>query len=225
MNGEQIEHVRIWSPWLRACHWAIAVGVLFQVASSWGMTRDAVDPAFWRDWHVIVGQLMTLALAARAVLMFFPGTCSWRELAPRRSELAAITQMIKFYLTFTRFPLPAWFAHNPFWKPLYLAVLVLLALSALSGLLFHSPYPLAGRSAPALHAAVATPIAAFALFHVVAVFLHDLKGRGAFVSAMIGGGRYVHVDRGGPFGAGRPKGPVSVSVDAIKTPDKTRRTP
>lgn len=221
MKQERIEYVRVWSPWLRASHWVIAFGALFEIASAFGMRNDVSDPGFWRDWHVIVGQLVALALAVRVALLFTPGSSNWREFLPRRSQFPAMLQMIRFYISFTRHPLPAWFAHNPLWKPVYPLALLLLAVSAASGLAFHTDVPLAGYSAAGLHATVASPIGVFALFHVIAVFLHDLKGRGAFVSAMIGGYRYVHVGRNGP--GARTRGPVSASLDGITTPDSSRK--
>lgn len=223
MENERIQYIRLWSPWLRTSHWIIALGTLFQIASAWAMANDATDPAFWRDWHLMTGQVMTLALALRLVLMFLPGSSHWRELIPRRSEFPAMLAMIKFYLSLARWPLPRWFAHNPLWKPVYLLVLLLLLVSAVSGLLHHGTSGAAGFHAATLHGAVATPITLFVLLHVVAVFLHDLKGRGSLVSAMIGGSRYVHVEvREDDSRAAPGKGAVRIALDSITTPDRPR---
>ena len=222
MQREKIEYVPLWSPWLRASHWIIALGTLFQIASAWGMDNDAFRPAFWRDWHVMVGQLIALALALRILLLFLPGSSHWSSLAPRRAELAAMVAMIKFYVSFTRWPLPRWFAHNPLWKLLYVLVLLALVVSAVSGLMHHALSGPAAFHGAALHGIVATPITLFALAHVIAVFLHDLKGRGALVSAMISGNRYVHVEARGEKSMPRPSNePIRVPLDRIGRNDRS----
>jgi hypothetical protein len=35
MNTDPIRYVSIWSGWLRAAHWLIASGVLFELSSAW----------------------------------------------------------------------------------------------------------------------------------------------------------------------------------------------
>ncbi len=216
MSGTEIRIVTIWSGWLRLAHWSIAAGALFLAISGIAMNRDAVDPAFWRDWHVIVGQLACFAVALRLGLLAAPGSSGWRALVPRRSEWPAIGAMLRFYVTGGKAPLPNWHAHNPLWKPVYLAVLLALLLSAVSGLGYHGTLHIGGLTMPALHAALAAPLALFMVAHLAAVFLHDLRGGNALVSAMIGGERVVRIKR--PDVAGEPGGPVRVSLDAIRDP-------
>jgi Ni/Fe-hydrogenase 1 B-type cytochrome subunit len=221
---EEIRRVRVWPGWLRAAHWLIAAGVLFQLFSAWTIDQGARDPQFWRDWHLIVGQGVALALALRIVLLFVPGTGNWRALAPDKSPQAFL-QMVKFYFSLGRVPLPGWYAHNPFWKPIYPMVLLVLAAVCATGML-----GVAGLGDPdnvaQWHRRLAHVIAIFTLCHVVAVVLHDLKGEGAFLSSMISGYRYFHV-------GGRTRdlldsipGPSSVSVplDSLKKPGKQDQT-
>jgi len=189
---ENIRYVLVWSGWLRLAHWVIAAGVLFQIVSAWAIAHQNVDVLFWRDWHMIIGQVLLIALMLRLALLFFPGSSHWRSLIPNRSDIPNIVQMIKFYVTFARFPLPNWYAHNPLWKPLYLLLFVLLAGCLLAGIFLNAPYHIAGFSLPALHSLLAQIITLFVIAHVIAVFLHDLKGKGAFISAMINGYRYFH---------------------------------
>jgi Ni/Fe-hydrogenase 1 B-type cytochrome subunit len=196
MNTDPIRYVPIWSGWLRAAHWLIAAGVLFELFSAWTFRLAVDDPGFWRDWHVIVGQLVALALLLRIVLLFVPGSSHWRALLPKRGQWRAMLQTLKFYLSLTRAPLPAWYAHNPFWAPVYLLVLLLLAACVASGLLHDVPYRrLSGLQPDTLHAGLGQALALFSLFHVIAAALHDWKGDGALVSAMFSGKRYFHVNR------------------------------
>ncbi len=224
-NQEEIRCVRVWSGWLRLSHWAIAFGVLFQTASAWAIDQGAVDAAFWRDWHLMVGQVLLMALLLRFVLLFFPGSSHWRALLPDRSQSEAYIQMVKFYLTLARTPLPNWYAHNPFWKPLYAMVLLVLAASAATGVLLG-----AGPADPERllhwHRRLSEVLIVFTLFHVVTVFLHDLKGRGAYLSAMISGYRYFHIGARTDVLGNRFEGPstVAVSLETLKKrPDAAKR--
>jgi Ni/Fe-hydrogenase 1 B-type cytochrome subunit len=195
MNTEPIRYVAIWSGWLRSTHWLIAAGVLFELFSAWTLGQGAVDPGFWLDWHVIIGQLVALALLLRIALLFVPGSSHWRALLPKRAHWRTMMQMLKFYLSLTRAPLPAWYAHNPLWAPVYLLVFLLLTACVASGFLHHAPYRLVGLQPAALHADLGELLALFSLVHVIAAALHDWKGEGALVSAMFSGKRYFHVNR------------------------------
>ena len=192
MQLENIRYVLVWSTWLRLSHWLIAAGTLFQITSAWALKHDSVDYTFWLDWHLISGQIILMALALRTVLFFFPGSSNWRAFIPDKTQRQAMVQMIKFYLSLARFPLPNWYAHNPLWLPLYLIIFLVLAGASISGLLYDSPQILLGYPMHELHSALASLIIIFSLFHIATVFLHDLKGKGAFISAMINGHRYFH---------------------------------
>ena len=93
-----------------------------------------------------------------------------------------------------------------------------LLLSAVSGLGYHGPLRIGGLTMPALHAALAAPLALFIVVHLVAVFLHDLRGGNALVSAMIGGERIVRIER-----PDAPGGPVRVSLDALQVGQRRNR--
>lgn len=224
-DREEIRCVRVWPGWLRATHWVIAFGVLFQLASAWAIDQDARDLDFWRDWHLMIGQVVALALAVRMLLLFLPGTGNWRALVPDRSQSEAFMQMVKFYLTLARAPLPNWYAHNPFWKPFYPLVLLVLGAVCVTGML-----DLAGMADPEQvarwHRRLAHVIAIFTAFHVVAVFLHDLKGKGAFLSSMISGYRYFHVGGRTQELLDRIQGPstVSIPLDSLKRPTDDGRS-
>ncbi len=192
---ETIRHVLVWSGWVRLTHWLIAGGVLFQFASAWAIGLGAADYEFWRDWHMICGQLLIIAVVARGILLFIlPGSAHWRALLPDRAQLEGAKQMLMFYLSFARLPLPNWYAHNPFWRQLYPLVWLVLLACAFSGLYYNSASTFLGMSMFGWHGALASIILGFTVTHLVAVFLHDLKGKGASISGMISGYRYFHVE-------------------------------
>jgi len=221
-GGEEIRCVRVWSGWLRLSHWLIACGVLFQIASAWAIAQGAVDTAFWRDWHLMVGQALLIALLLRCILLFVPGSGHWRSLVPDRSQSQAALQMLKFYLTFLRAPLPNWYAQNPFWKPLYALVLLVLAASCATGML-QMQGTLESEWTLHWHRRLADVLTLFTAFHIVTVFLHDLKGKGATVSAMISGYRYFHIGSRSETISGGFDGRSSVEVplDVLRKSSKS----
>ena len=192
MQQENIRYVLVWSGWLRLSHWLITAGILFQITSAWAIRHDNADYTFWLDWHLITGQVILMALALRVALFFFPGSSNWRAFIPEKSQLQAMLQMIKFYLSLARFPLPNWYAHNPLWLPLYLIMFIALAACSVTGLLHDSPKIIFSFTMVKLHSALASMIIIFTIAHIASVFLHDLKGKGAFISAMVNGHRYFH---------------------------------
>lgn len=180
------------------------------------MAHDETGYSFWLDWHLISGQIILMTLALRVALLFFPGSSNWRAFVPERAQFQAMLQMIKFYLSFARFPLPNWYAHNPLWLLVYPVFFLVLAGCSISGLLYNSSHIVFGSPMYELHAALAGLIVSFLIFHIVTVFLHDLKGKGAYISAMVNGFRYFHYpavddDKGSDLPAQQ-----SISIDSIK---------
>ncbi len=216
MQQENIRYVLVWSTWLRLSHWLIAGGVLFQISSAWALAHDEADFDFWLDWHLITGQVLLITLALRVILLFFPGSANWRAFIPERSQFRAMLQMIKFYLSLGRFPLPNYYAHNPLWLPIYPVFYLVLAGCLLSGLLYDGSYIVFGTPMYELHAALAGLIAMFSIFHIGTVFLHDLKGKGACISAMVNGFRYFHHTAVSDKVGSDLSGKLTVSVDSIK---------
>lgn len=192
MPLENIRYTYVWSTWIRLSHWIIAAGTLFQLASAGALKLDSAHYSFWLDWHLISGQILVMALALRVVLLFFPGSSHWRALLPDKTQRQAMLQMLKFYLSLARFPLPNWYAHNPLWMPLYVVFYIVLAGALISGLLYNATYLVFDLPMFLLHQTLANLIGIFCLFHIITVFLHDLKGKGACISAMVNGHRYFH---------------------------------
>ncbi len=183
---ENIQYVLVWNGWLRICHWALAVGVLFQLFSAFALSHQHIDYAFWFDWHQIIGQSLLLVLGLRIILSFQPGSGHWRSFMPNRAKLNGMLQMLKFYISMARGPLPNWYAHNPLWQPLYLIIVLVLIAACITGML-QDQYA-------QLHSSLAMIISLFTLFHVVTAFVHDWKGKGGMISAMVNGYRYFHND-------------------------------
>jgi Ni/Fe-hydrogenase 1 B-type cytochrome subunit len=185
-----IKRVKVWSGLLRLSHWLMAFAVPVLLATGWllGSLPQAYDALL--DYHYLAGYVLIAGVALRVWLLFFGrATDTLADLLPRRQQAGAVLDMLRFYLSFGRWRLPAWYAHNPLWQPLYLLLLTLLVAQILTGVFADAPYLLASRTVGEWHASGAIIIAGIAGLHVLAVFMHDLKGTGSDTSAMINGHR------------------------------------
>lgn len=219
MLEEKIRRTLVWSGALRAVHWLLAAGVAFQLGSGWLMGQGVRDPAFWRDWHLMAGQGVLILLLCRIALLFRPGADGWRSFLPGANLFRGARRTLVFYASLGRAPLPNWYAHNPLWALLYPLLAALLLVAAISGVFHDAPYRLAGLGPGAIHGGAVLLLGWLVAAHVVTAVLHDLKGKGAFISAMINGHRYFHVSTQ-PLEPGTPKGGQSVDVSFDTTPHR-----
>jgi Ni/Fe-hydrogenase 1 B-type cytochrome subunit len=218
MLQPSIRRVMVWTAPLRLAHWLMAASVLALLATGVLMTVAPDLRVASRDYHYIAGYVLIIALALRLYLLLFAaGTAHWRDCLPRGPQLRAALVTLRFYFSFGRTPLPNWYAHNPLWGPVYLLLFALLLLQVVSGLAYTAPYLVGGLSLPVLHAGIAKFVAAFTVAHVAAVFLHDLKGDGGDVSAMINGHRVFVIRPPEPDVRG---GVHEVSVDTLRWPKR-----
>ena len=224
MPQETIRAVLIWSGWIRLLHGVLALEVIFLAISATVLRYGGqIDQAFWQEWHLICGQILLLTVVARLFLLFvLQDSGSWRALLPDPAQTQAFKQMALFYLSAGRTEMPNWFAHNPFWRPVYPFIWLLLLLCGLAGLLSNSPNTVFGMTMFDWHTSLANLMLWISGLHVVAALLHDIKGKGAAISAMLNGYRYFYIKNStavgntpvNPFKGSAP--PVYVSLESIK---------
>jgi len=214
MKTETLHRREIWSQWLRLSHWTLALSTFVLMATGWLVHHTPSVAQAASDWHYIAGSIFTLGLALRIWVLFSDKLMGrWRFLLADL-ELKKMLQMLKFYLSFGNSTLPRWYAHNPLWVPVYLVLLVLMVLVAVTGHL-QGTYPVVfGMYLPSVHASIATLISLFVLGHIIAVFMHDLKGGSDDVSAMINGKRLFEVK---PIPSQEISGVHKISVDSLRT--------
>ena len=216
MSEKEFQRVRIWSGWLRLSHWAVGLATLVLLSTGWLIQESPSLAESALDVHYLAAGILVIGLVARVVLMF-AGQAHERFVAliPRSSELKAIADTLRFYISFGRMPLPRWYAQNPLWKPFYLFCYLVLFVQVVSGAVMPD-YPLvAGFYLPSLHAFWAQGLFWFSLLHVAAVGLHDVRGSMADISAMLSGFRLFSIDRG--LREGDNEEPVRfVSLDDLK---------
>ena len=219
---EQIRRVAVWSGWLRVAHWAMAGATLLLLATGWLIANSPAVAESAAEIHYLGAGVMVFALVLRLFLGFFgAATERFGQMLPRDQELAAMRASLLFYLSLGRAPLPNWFAHNPLWKPIYLFLLLVLALSVVTGWLMPDT-PLIGRLyLPRVHTWLANAIAILTAAHLFSVVLQDLKGKGADISAMINGHRYFGIQRDGLIKPDIPQ--VSIRLDELGRSKDSKR--
>jgi len=192
-SSEQIIRRSVFDLQQRLLHWLIALAVIFQLTSAWLIQHADIDAIAWADWHAMVGQALIVALAYRVFLLLQKGSGYWRLLVPTREQRHIALQTLKFYASLGRLNCPDWYAYNPLWQPLYLLMILVLIVATLSGLATGSH--IAGIDMTRLHAFTSSVILYFSIAHIGFSVLHDVKGHGAQISAMLNGNKYFHITK------------------------------
>lgn len=198
----QIRRALVWPGIQRLTHWIIAFATISLVISGWALRGGLQDNMNLLAGHLTSGWFLAMALLVRIYLLFRGQEVeSWRALVPDANTRQARVATLYCYLSLGRSPLPAYYAHNPLWGPIYLALFVLLAFGTVTGTilaiadpahrLYYEATPwLFGFTLPQWHGSITKVLGTFAVIHILAVVLHELRGPGGDVSAMINGHKY-----------------------------------
>ena len=185
----EIKRLPVWGGWLRLSHWTMAGAIFVLMFSGWLLHR-APELASWiLDAHYYASALLLAGFMVRIYLLFFgKGSDLLASCSLDQHKFKQALAVLGSYMTLCKMPLPKWYAHNPLWGPLYLIFFVLIAIQIVSGLLLMNHITLIGdTSVRGLHLFGFQLTLGFSLLHILAVFVHDLKGTGSDVSAMISG--------------------------------------
>lgn len=208
------QRVSVWSQWMRLAHWSIALSVLTLAATGWLVGSAPSVAVGAADLHGYAASVLMAGLALRIWLLFADkGVGGWEGLVPARANLPAMKQMLVFYLTLGKAPLPNWYAHNPLWVPLYALLYLFLVVMAVTGIFMEEQPLVAGLYLPSIHLAFAKIIAVLTVFHLVTVVLQDIKGKRGDVSAMLNGYKLFESQKPDPVEFMRES--PGVSIDAI----------
>lgn len=212
----EIRRVLIWSGWLRLSHWTLALSVLVLIATGWAISNGPMVAADALEYHYLAASVMIFALVLR-VLVFIRGKPHERlaALFPELSEFNAIKQTFIFYLSLAKQPLPNWYAHNPFWKMLYVFMYVGLLLLLISGTVMVDHPVVFGFYLPSVHASWSTVLTILVLLHLLSTFVHDYYAKTTDISAMVNGYRLFELEG---TGKSRPDlKTVSVELQSMKS--------
>ena len=192
-----IKRQYIWPVSIRLTHGLIALSVLGLLITGTALQYlpQWYDAA--RDYHSILGYCLTLAVVYRLLLFFIAknNAANWRQFRPGSLAKSNFIAMLRFYVTFGRTPLPNWYAHNPFWLPLYLLVFLALILLIGSGFFILNNIQFTTFDIVALHHHISRFVFWFTIFHFIAVIAHDIKGTGSDISAILNGFRIFIIDK------------------------------
>jgi len=225
---EEIYSVEVWPPIIRLLHLLMAATVsillLTGLLMSSGMIlNEVLYQHLLTVWHLPAGHVLLGVIAVRFILLIVRrDVLGWRALMP--DNIRDILKVAVFYLSFARMQLPAYFAHNPLWKLLYLAIYMLLVVQALTGLLLESAWlrsVLRTDSSTALmqHQALLEIILVVVVMHIITSLLHDWKSPSAEISSIINGRKFFHVDKSN--NSINVDKPVSVSLDSLAGNNKS----
>lgn len=190
----------------------MACAIFVLMFSGWLHMRTPELAGWILDAHYYASTLLITALVVRVYLLFFGrGSDLLESCSLDRHKFKQALAVLTSYLTLGKIPLPKWYAHNPLWGPLYLLFFLLMIIQIFSGLLLMNQITLLGDiSIRSLHILGFQFTLGFSLLHILAAFVHDLKGTGSDVSAMISGQRIFVVQTKAP-----PAAPSSVSLDEL----------
>ncbi len=197
MQAITVTRVLVWSRWVRLSHWLIALSCVGLMLTGWLMSNDPILSTAAGDLHYYFSGLLIPALLLRLYLLFFgKGTDHLSDCEPDLHKLRQAKQVLKFYLTLGKVPLPRWFSHNPLWGQLYLLLFLFLTLSAISGVfLLQGIASIIGVSNHDLHWLSYYVVNIFVLLHIPTVFSHDLSNKNADISGMVNGYKIFHTER------------------------------
>lgn len=203
----EVRRVLVWPGVVRVTHWLLAATALVLLATGWLLqtgfvASDELLELLVGTLHRPAGHVFAVALVVRLFHLCArgAGVASWRALLPDRARRDAMRETLRFYSALGSGRPPRYYAHNPLWGPLYLIFFGLAAAQAATGLalelgllrsLLHAEEP----ALLALHGRLAGWILVWSAFHVATAVLHDWRGQGSDVSALISGYRIFVPDR------------------------------
>ena len=193
---ENITRLLVWSKWIRLVHWALALSIMVLLATGWLMKKLPDQITLYADLHYLAAAVLIAAMGVRFwMLLFGRSNEQWIALVPDRHRLKQAGQVLAFYLSLGKSPLPKWYAHNPLWSPLYLLFFLLTLLQVISGLyLLSDTTMIFGLSVRGLHDTGNALLLWFSLLHVISALVHDASNQAGDVSGMINGHRFFFVD-------------------------------
>ncbi len=202
LQAVTVTRVLVWSRRLRLSHWSIALSCTGLMITGWLMNSDPILAGDARDIHYLCSGLLLPALLLRLYLLFFgKGTDHISDCEPDSHKLHQAMEVLRFYLTLGRAPLPRWFSHNPLWSQIYLLLFFFLALSSISGILILlDKVSILGINNNDLHYLTHYVISLFVLLHLPTVFSHDLSNKNDDISGMVNGYKIFHTEKPGHSG-------------------------
>lgn len=192
-----VTRVLVWSRWLRLSHWSMALSCIGLMLTGLLMNIDPILAIYASEAHYFFSGILIPALLLRLYLLFFgKGTDHITDCEPDWHKILQAMEVLRFYLTLGRAPLPRWFSHNPLWAQIYLILFLFLGLSSVSGILILKDIgSIFGVNNYDLHYLTHYVISLFVLLHLPSVFCHDLSNKNDDISGMVNGYKVFHIEK------------------------------
>ena len=202
--NEEIQMAEVWPPIIRLLHLLMAAPVTILIVTgllmhSGMILNDVLHQHLLNIWHLPSGHvLMGVVLVRLVLLVIRRDVAGWRALMP--DKIDDIFKVAMFYLSLARMQLPAYFAHNPLWKILYLAMYLLLAVQVFTGFLLESAWlrsVFRTDSSTALmqHQSLLEVLLVMVVLHIITALLHDWKSPTGSISSMVNGNKFFHIEK------------------------------
>lgn len=210
--AENISRVSVWSARLRWTHVLLSASTLTLLLTGWLSASDATLAEKARGYHFLAAYVFSLSLIYRLYLLLAGKTSEhFQDCLPTAKYPAVAVQHLRFYLSLGKSELDGWFAHNPFWGPLYLLFFAFGIIMLLTGWSIGRIY-MPGISLTGLHAFGSGVILVFTVAHGIAAVLHDARLDATSISALFSGNRYFRRE------APTTSGPVEFKVNFPASP-------
>ncbi len=191
-----IKRVFIWSGWLRGLHGLMIVALLVLALTGWLLTQAQLHNAVFLQWHQIANSVLAVSLLIRIILLLVgKGAEHIKSFFNQGLPLKQVKDLLAFYLTLGKRPLPSWFSRSVLWAFLYLLMYLLMLFSIISGLLMPQRDMLLGWVLYDLHQQIAIFLLWIIALHIVTAIFHDVKGENSNVSAMLNGHRIFIIEQ------------------------------
>jgi cytochrome b len=164
--------IRVWDPFVRAFHWALAAS--FAVA--WLSSEN------WDRLHAGVGYAAGALVALRVV---------WGFVGPRYARFAQFVRSPNTVIAYLRAlkdgSEPRYIGHNPAGGAMIVVLLVAMAATAVSGWLLTTDAFWGSRVLQLVHSALAHGLLALVVLHLIGVAIASLRHRENLPCAMVVG--------------------------------------
>jgi len=194
--SDNFKRIYIWSGWFRLSHLLIGLTTLLLLATGNLIQYSPALEMVSADIHNYCAGFFLAGLFIRIILMFI-GKPHERlsYLIPKAAERMVMLKTLRFYVLLGKARLPNWYAQNPFWKPFYLCIYVVLIGLLISGYVMNNGGFLWGLPPQTIHTLASNILLVFSLLHIFTVVWHDYKGEGSDVSAIINGIRTFTIEK------------------------------
>ena len=190
-----IKKIVIWSKWLRIIHGVFILSFFTLVVSGWLLIQNVQGFSSLLITHQVASTFIGVFLLIRIVLLAIgKGAESIKSFFDQGMKLQKVNELLAFYFTLGKRPLPNWHSKPALWSFIYLVMFVLMILSLITGVLQTQQDMFFKWVLHDLHLLITETLLWTVLLHIITSILHDAKSENANISAMINGQRYLTIE-------------------------------